>query len=58
MAFADIPLLDVNGAIVELKRAIEGLGLQGVALWRNVHGRSLDECELHIFRGSRLLNDR
>ena len=49
MAFADIPLLDVNGAIAELKRAIEGLGLKGVALWSNVHGRSLDEKEYWPF---------
>ena len=49
MAFADIPLLDVEGAIAELKRAIEGLGLRGVALWSNVHGRSLDEKEYWPF---------
>ncbi len=49
MAFADIPLLDVDGAIAELKRAVEGLRLRGVSLWSNVHGRSLDEKEYWPF---------
>jgi predicted TIM-barrel fold metal-dependent hydrolase len=49
MAFADIPLLDVSGAIAEFRRAIEELGLQGAALWSNVHGRSLDEKEYWPF---------
>jgi aminocarboxymuconate-semialdehyde decarboxylase len=51
MAYADIPLLDVEGAIAEAKRAVEGLGLHGVALWTNIHGKPLDSKEFWPFFG-------
>jgi aminocarboxymuconate-semialdehyde decarboxylase len=51
MAYADIPLLDVDGAIAEAARAIKELGLHGVALWTNVHGKPLDSKEFWPFFG-------
>jgi len=42
MAFADIPLLDIDDAIRELRRAVKELGLHGVTLWTNIHGMPLN----------------
>ena len=49
MAFADIPLIDVNDAIQELRRSIQELGLHGVALWSHVHGIPLNAQEFWPF---------
>jgi aminocarboxymuconate-semialdehyde decarboxylase len=40
---AQVPLQDPVGAVVEVTRAIEDLGLKGVQLLSNVEGRNLDQ---------------
>lgn len=42
---ASISLLDVDSAIVELRRAIDQLGAKGVQIYTNVAGRPLDAPE-------------
>lgn len=49
MAFADIPLIDVNDAIHELRRSVQELGLHGVTLWSHVHGIPLNSREFWPF---------
>lgn len=49
MAFADIPLLDINDSIDELRRSIQELGLHGATLWSNIHGIPLNSKQFWPF---------
>jgi aminocarboxymuconate-semialdehyde decarboxylase len=46
---ADVPLHDAEAAAVELRRAIEELGLHGVGIGTNVDGRNLGDEEFRPF---------
>lgn len=46
---ATLPLQDVPAAVAELERAIEVLGLHGVAIGSNVNGKDLDHPDLAPF---------
>lgn len=43
LGLAELPLQDVDQAILELERAVVDLGLKGVSLFSNINGRSLDD---------------
>ena len=49
MAFADIPLLDVNDAVREIRRSVRDLGLHGASLFSHVHGKFLSSKEFWPF---------
>ncbi|MFQ5914669.1 MAG: amidohydrolase family protein [Nitrospinota bacterium] len=43
LALAELPLQDVDQAILELDRSINELGFKGVSLFSNINGRPLDD---------------
>jgi len=44
--FAALPLQDTGQSLAELKRAIQSLGLKGVQMGTNIHGKPLDHPDL------------
>lgn len=49
LCFASVPLEDVEGSIIELKRAINVLKMNGLALGTNINGKPLDSPEFEPF---------
>jgi len=49
VGFATLPLQDIDGALEELDRAINDLGLKGVMIYSNVAGKPLDSPEFWPF---------
>ncbi|MEM4724039.1 MAG: amidohydrolase family protein [Candidatus Hadarchaeum sp.] len=49
VGLANLPLQNVDGAIEELDRAINDLGMKGVMIYSNVAGKPLDSPELWKF---------
>ncbi|MBI2287984.1 MAG: amidohydrolase [Chloroflexi bacterium] len=49
MAFADIPLAHGDAAIIEMRRALNELDLNGICLQTNYEGKSLDAPEFRPF---------
>ncbi|MFQ5961106.1 MAG: amidohydrolase family protein [Candidatus Methylomirabilales bacterium] len=49
LGLAALPLQDVDRALPELERAIAELGLSGVGIGSNIHGRPLDHPSLRPF---------
>ncbi|MFQ5879314.1 MAG: amidohydrolase family protein [Dehalococcoidia bacterium] len=49
IGLATVPLQDPPQAVKELERAVDSLGMKGVEIGSNVHGRNLDEPEFRPF---------
>ncbi|MBI2880322.1 MAG: amidohydrolase [Candidatus Tectomicrobia bacterium] len=47
IAFAALPLVDVDASVRELRRAVTELGMKGVILGTNVQGKSIDAEAFH-----------
>ena len=49
VGLATVPLQDIDASVLEIKRAVQGLGLSGCMIGSNVNGKNLDHPDFHPF---------